>query len=78
VILDPDEQVQAAVRLVFDLYDESGSAGAVVKHFADHHLLFPTRLWGGVRDGELVRIEMFCESLRFPASAQNDFMLKVR
>jgi DNA invertase Pin-like site-specific DNA recombinase len=53
VILDPDEQVQAAVRLVFDLFDELGSARAVVKHFTDHQLLFPTRSWGGVRDGEL-------------------------
>jgi DNA invertase Pin-like site-specific DNA recombinase len=54
LILDPDEQVQQAVRLVFDLFDELGSALAVVKHFADHHLLFPTRLWGGARADELV------------------------
>jgi DNA invertase Pin-like site-specific DNA recombinase len=54
VILDPDEQVQQAVRLVFDLFDELGSALAVVKHFDTHQLLFPTRFWGGIRDGELV------------------------
>jgi DNA invertase Pin-like site-specific DNA recombinase len=54
VIFDPDDQVQQAVRLVLDLFDELGSALAVVKHFADHQLLFPTRLWGGDRDGELV------------------------
>jgi DNA invertase Pin-like site-specific DNA recombinase len=53
VSLDPDEQVQAAIRLVFDLFDELGSARAVVKHFTNHQLLFPTRSWGGVRDGEL-------------------------
>jgi DNA invertase Pin-like site-specific DNA recombinase len=53
VILDPDEQVQQAVRLVFDLFDELGSAMAVVRHFKTHHLLFPTRHWGGVQDGEL-------------------------
>jgi DNA invertase Pin-like site-specific DNA recombinase len=53
VILDPDEQVQEVIRLVFDLFDASGSALAVVKHFADHQLLFPTRHWGGLRDGEL-------------------------
>jgi DNA invertase Pin-like site-specific DNA recombinase len=53
VILDPDEQVQQAVRLVFDLFDELGSALAVVKHFTTHQLLFPTRHWGGIRDGEL-------------------------
>ncbi len=54
VALDPDEQVQQAVRLVFDTFDELSSALAVVKHFATHQLLFPTRHWGGDRDGELV------------------------
>src|SRR6266567_3488339 len=54
VVLDPDEQVQQAVRLVFALFDQSSSALAVVRHFAAHHLLFPTRGWGGIRDGELV------------------------
>jgi len=54
VILDPDEQVQQAVRLVFDLFDQLGAAMAVVQHFAAHGLLFPTRFWGGRRNGELV------------------------
>jgi DNA invertase Pin-like site-specific DNA recombinase len=53
VMLDPDEQVQQAIRLVFDLFDELGSGLAVVKYFADHKLLFPRRVWGGVRHGEL-------------------------
>ncbi len=54
VVLDPDEQVQQAIRLAFDLFEQTGSALAVVKHFAVHHLLAPTRLWGGAHDGELV------------------------
>ena len=54
IVLDPDEQVQQAIRLVFDLFEQSGSALAVVQHFADHHLRCPTRLWGGCRDGQLV------------------------
>lgn len=53
VVLDPDEQVQQAVQLIFDLFEESKSALAVVKHFDSHQLLFPTRYWGGVGDGEL-------------------------
>jgi DNA invertase Pin-like site-specific DNA recombinase len=53
LILDPDEQVQQAVRLLFDLFDQCGSALAVVQHFNTHGLLFPTRFWGGLRDGEL-------------------------
>jgi len=54
VVLDPDEQVQQAIRLAFDLFEQTGSALAVVKYFAAHHLLFPTRLWGGAQDGALV------------------------
>jgi DNA invertase Pin-like site-specific DNA recombinase len=54
LVLDPDEQVQGAVRLLFDLFSQLSSALAVVKHFGTHRLLFPTRLWGGERDGELV------------------------
>jgi len=54
VVLDPDEAVRAAIRLVFDLFDASRSALAVVEHFATHHLRIPTRRWGGARDGELV------------------------
>src|SRR5437899_8991972 len=46
VALDPDEQVRQAIHLAFDVFDHAGSALAVVKHFAVHHLLFPTRLWG--------------------------------
>ncbi len=54
VVLDPDEAVQEAVRLVFTLFEHHGSALAVVSHFASNHLHFPTRLWGGSRSGELV------------------------
>ncbi len=54
LVLDPDEEVQQAVRLLFTLFEQTGSALAVVKHFADHHLLFPDRLWGKSHDGELL------------------------
>jgi hypothetical protein len=52
--LDPDEEVQQAVRLLFTVFEQTGSALAVVKHFARHWLLFPDRQWGRARDGELV------------------------
>ena len=52
--LDPDEEVQQAVRLLFSLFEQTGSALAVVKHFARHRLLFPDRLWGKRHDGELI------------------------
>ncbi len=53
IVLDPDEQVQQVIRLAFNLFDELGSARAVVKHFTTHKLLFPTRTYGGERAGEL-------------------------
>ena len=54
VVLDPDEEVQAAVRLVFDLFEQCASALAVVKHFTLHHLRFPDRHGPRTRKGELV------------------------
>ena len=54
LVLDPDEEVQQAVRLLLTLFEQTGSALAVVKHFGEHHLLFPDRLWGKARDGELL------------------------
>ena len=35
IVLDPDEEVQGAVALVFRLFHETGSAFAVVQRFAD-------------------------------------------
>lgn len=54
LVLDPDEEVQQAVRLLFSLFEQTGSALAVVKHFGEHKLLFPDRLWGKARDGALL------------------------
>ncbi|HEX5747207.1 MAG TPA: recombinase family protein [Archangium sp.] len=39
--LDPDEQVQRAVRLVFERFRLDGSAYAVVRYFAQHGLKLP-------------------------------------
>jgi DNA invertase Pin-like site-specific DNA recombinase len=54
IVLDPDEAVQEAVRLVFSLFEQSTSALAVVSAFAKLHLRFPTRYWGGKRADELI------------------------
>jgi len=54
LVLDPDEEVQHAVRLVFALFEQEGSALAVVKHFTAARLRFPNRLWGKQRHGEVV------------------------
>src|SRR5438128_4607995 len=50
VVLDPDEEVRQAVSLVFTLFEQHHSALAVVMHFKQEHLRFPTRFWGGARD----------------------------
>lgn len=54
VVLDPDEEVQQAVRLVFTVFEQTGSALAVVKQFTGQHLRFPTRRWGKRHGDELV------------------------
>src|SRR6266566_2832506 len=60
VVLDPDKEVQAAVRLVFALFEQYGSALAVVKHFTVQHLRFPERLWQRTQKGELVWEPLRC------------------
>lgn len=54
IVLDPDEAVQEAVRLVFACFEQTNSALAVVSYFAEHHLRFPTRWWGGKSAEELL------------------------
>ena len=36
--LDPDEQVQAAIRLVFRLFDELGTVHAVLRFLVEHQV----------------------------------------
>ncbi len=54
VVLDPDRQVQQALRTVFQTYQRAGSACAVVKFFREQNLLFPRRLRRGPNKGQLV------------------------
>ena len=54
VILDPDQQVQKAIRLVFETFARAGSTGATVRWFRRHGLHFPRRLRHGVNKGVLV------------------------
>jgi DNA invertase Pin-like site-specific DNA recombinase len=43
VVLHPDEEVQARLRLVFDTFDRLGSARAVAQYLHRHDLTLPTR-----------------------------------
>lgn len=53
VILDPDAQIQQALRLLFATFKRNGSAWATVKYFRDQELLFPRRVRVGPHAGEL-------------------------
>jgi Recombinase zinc beta ribbon domain len=44
IVLDPDMQVQASIREVFCSFAHTGSACATVRHFRQHHMLFPRRV----------------------------------
>jgi DNA invertase Pin-like site-specific DNA recombinase len=51
--LDPDEEVQSVVRLVFDKFDELGTAGAVLRYLAAENIRFGVRRHDGPTRGEL-------------------------
>ena len=52
-VMDPDEQVQAVVQLVFDKFDELGSAGALLRFLAAHNVRFGIRRHDGPTRGQL-------------------------
>jgi DNA invertase Pin-like site-specific DNA recombinase len=53
VILDPDEQAQATIRLVFELFDRFRTIGKVMRYLVDHNIRMPVRIRGGAHKGEL-------------------------
>jgi DNA invertase Pin-like site-specific DNA recombinase len=63
--LDPDQQVQHSLRLLFETYRRTGSASATVKTFHDQALLLPRRVSGGPQKGDLVWGPLgHCQTLR--------------
>lgn len=54
VVLDPDRQVQDAVRLLFDSFNDAGSACAVVRRLRAQGVLFPRRVRRGIGKGDLL------------------------
>jgi DNA invertase Pin-like site-specific DNA recombinase len=53
-VFDPDEEVQTAVKNVFQAFQTTGSAYGVVQYFAQNGLRFPKRAYGGTWAGKLV------------------------
>ena len=54
VVLDPDQQVQQALRVFFETFRRVGSATATVKEFRRLKLWFPRRVQHGARKGEIL------------------------
>src|SRR5271155_3899437 len=52
--LDPDAQVQSAIRLVFETFERTGSAIQTLRFFRGQNLLFPRRLRTGLNKGDLL------------------------
>jgi DNA invertase Pin-like site-specific DNA recombinase len=54
VALDPDEQVQAVIRLVFRLFEELGTVHAVLRFLVEHKVQIGMRERSGPGKGEVV------------------------
>lgn len=54
VVLDPDQQIQASLRLIFETYRQTGSASATVRRFTREGWTFPQRIRRGIGKGEVV------------------------
>ncbi len=53
LVLDPDEQAQSVIRMVFDLFDRRGSMHAVLRHFVAEGIRLPVRSPSRSNSGQL-------------------------
>ncbi|CAH2605824.1 Recombinase family protein (plasmid) [Rhodovastum atsumiense] len=53
IAFDPDEQAEATIRLLFELFDRFHTIGKVLRYLVDHDIRLPVRVPGGARKGEL-------------------------
>jgi hypothetical protein len=54
VTLDPDEQVQAVVRLIFDRFAARGTVHGVLPYLIAHDIRMPVRSQAGAARGQLL------------------------
>jgi DNA invertase Pin-like site-specific DNA recombinase len=54
VVLDPDQQIQQSIRLLFDTFRDIKSATAVVRRFLREGIRFPRRIRRGIGKGDVV------------------------
>lgn len=79
VILNPDDEIQARLQLVFAKYDEPGTARAVMRYLCRHDLHLPTRPRCGPEPHEIVwqeanaqRVLEILHNLRMQAPMSTD------
>jgi len=53
VVFDPDEQAQATIRSIFDLFERFKTIGKVMRYLVEHDIRTPVRVHSGPRKGEL-------------------------
>ena len=53
IVKDPDEQAQATIQMVFELFDKFSTINAVLKYLVNHKIKMPYRERGGLQKGEL-------------------------
>ena len=51
--MDPDEEVQAVVRLIFDQFDREATMHGLLRYLVHHHVRIPVRVRGGANKGQL-------------------------
>jgi hypothetical protein len=51
--IDPDEQVQAVVRLIFDQFDRQGPVHGLLRYLVHHNIRIPVRPLAGPNRGQL-------------------------
>ena len=51
--IDPDEQVQAVVRLIFDQFDREATMHGLLRYLVHHQVRLPVRPAGGPSKGQL-------------------------
>ena len=54
MVLDPDQQIQRTIRLLFGTFQSTGSAMATVREFRSTGVLFPRRIHSGPGKGDVI------------------------
>jgi DNA invertase Pin-like site-specific DNA recombinase len=53
IAIDPDEQVQSTIRLIFDVFERRRTVNGVLTYLVEHDIKLPHRIRSGAAKGEL-------------------------